>query len=154
MPLLVVFDFDGVMTNNKVIVSQDGTESVVCDRSDGLGVEMLRKSGVAMLILSKEINPVVSARAKKLKIPVIQGIDDKPSALRKYCVKSKVALKSVLYVGNDLNDLAVMKIVGLSACPADSHPRVKKIANIKLTRNGGEGAVRELVEDYLGICTY
>ncbi len=149
-PKLIVFDFDGVLTNNKVILNQNGIESVVCDRSDGLGFEMLRHAGIPALILSKEKNRVVSARGKKLKVPVIQGIDDKPKALRAYCIKEKISLKEVLYVGNDLNDVAAMKIVGASACPFDSHPQVKKISTIKLKRKGGEGAARELIEIYLG----
>jgi 3-deoxy-D-manno-octulosonate 8-phosphate phosphatase (KDO 8-P phosphatase) len=154
LPSLLVFDFDGVLTNNKVIVRQDGTESVICCRSDGLGMEMARKSGLRMLILSKEINPVVSARGKKLKVEVIQAIDDKPKALMAYCKKHKIKLSDVLYVGNDLNDAAVMKIVGQSACPKDSHPLIKKIATLILNNDGGNGAVRELIEDRLGINTY
>lgn len=150
-PKLLVFDFDGVLTNNKVILNQDGIESVVCDRSDGMGFEMLRHAGIPTLILSKEKNPVVTARAKKLKVPVMQAVDDKPTALRAYCAKHKFNLKDVLYVGNDLNDVGVMKIVGTSACPSDSHPMVKKISTIKLKKKGGDGAVRELVELHLGI---
>lgn len=154
LPSLLVFDFDGVLTNNKVIVRQDGAESVICCRSDGLGMEMARKTGLHMLILSKEINPVVSARGRKLKVEVIQAIDDKPKALTAYCKKNKIKLSEVLYVGNDLNDAEVMKIVGQSACPSDSHPLIKKIATLVLKNRGGEGAVRELIEERLGINTY
>lgn len=153
-PKLVVFDFDGVFTNNKVIVSQDGTESVVCDRSDGLGLEMLRRTGMPILILSKELNPVVTARAKKLKLPVIQGIDHKLGELRKYCFERKISLKDVLYVGNDINDLEPMKNVGMTACPKDSHKRILKMSQVVLTRNGGDGAIRELVEEHLGVTEY
>lgn len=148
-PRLVVFDFDGVFTNNKVIVHQDGTESVVCDRGDGMRLEMLRRSGMPILIMSKEKNLVVSARAKKLKLECMQAIDNKLVELRKVCAKRKIALKDVLYVGNDINDLEVMKHVGFTACPADSHHSVLKISKIKLTRNGGDGAILELVEKHL-----
>ena len=154
LPSLLVFDFDGVLTDNKVIVSEDGTESVVCSRGDGLGMEMARKSGLKMLILSKEVNKVVSARGRKLKVEVIQGIEDKPIELQKYCRKYKISLDKVMYVGNDLNDLAVMAIVGTSVAPKNSHPRVLKAASIVLENNGGDGAVRELIEDRLGIMTY
>ena len=154
LPDLLVFDFDGVMTDDKVLVCQDGTESVVCSRSDGLGLEMARKSGLKLLILSKEVNPVVTARGRKLKIEVIQGIDDKPTALRNYCEKNGINLKKVMYVGNDLNDLAVMKIVGTAIAPKNSHPKVLKTASIILGKNGGDGAVRELIEYRLGISTY
>jgi 3-deoxy-D-manno-octulosonate 8-phosphate phosphatase (KDO 8-P phosphatase) len=154
IPSLLVFDFDGVLTDNKVILDQNGKESVVCDRGDGLGIEMARKSGLHILILSKEVNKVVSARGKKLKIKVIQGINDKPSELKKYCEKMGIPLKKVMYVGNDLNDLAVMKLVGTSVAPKNSHPSVLKIASIILGKNGGDGAVRELIEERLGIMTY
>ena len=107
-----------------------------------------------MLILSKEVNPVVSARGKKLKVEVIQAIEDKPKALVAYCKKHRIDLKNVLYVGNDLNDAAVMKIVGKSACPKDAHPLIKKIATLILSKNGGDGAVRELIENHLKIQTY
>ena len=154
LPDLLVFDFDGVLTDDKVIVSQDGTESVRCSRGDGLGIEMARKSGLKMLILSKEVNKVVSARGAKLKIEVIQGIDDKPAALKTYCKKHAISLARVMYVGNDLNDLGVMKIVGVSVAPKNSHPSVLKIASIVLKHDGGDGAVRELIENRLGIMTY
>ena len=89
-PALVVFDFDGVFTNNKVIVSEDGKESVVCDRSDGLGIMMLKAAGIPSFILSKEKNPVVSARAKKLGLEVMQGIDHKLQILSSYCNEKKM----------------------------------------------------------------
>lgn len=154
LPALLVFDFDGVLTDNKVIVDQNGKESVVCDRGDGLGMEMARKSGLKMLILSKEKNKVVSARGKKLQVEVIQGILDKPRELKKYCQKHRIPLSKVMYVGNDLNDLAVMKLVGTAVAPKNSHPAVLKVASIILGKNGGDGAVRELIEDRLGIMTY
>ena len=100
------------------------------------------------------MNPVVTARGRKLKIEVIQGIDDKPTALRNYCEKNGINLKKVMYVGNDLNDLAVMKIVGTAIAPKNSHPKVLKTASIILGKNGGDGAVRELIEYRLGISTY
>ena len=78
---LLVFDFDGVMTDNRVLVFEDGREAVLCSRGDGMGLDLLKKSGLPLAVISKEVNPVVSARCRKLKIPCEQGIDDKLSVL-------------------------------------------------------------------------
>lgn len=142
----VVFDFDGVMTDDCVTVSQDGTESVRCCRSDGYGIDLLREAGVPMLILSKEQNPVVSARAAKLKIPVRQGIHPKRQALQAWCTEQGVALADVAYVGNDLNDLECLRLVGHPVAPADAHPAVRAVSRVVLTRSGGHGVVRECAE--------
>lgn len=150
-PKLVVFDFDGVLTDNRVLVSESGEESVFCHRGDGLGFNMLNMAQIPTLILSKEPNPVVSARAKKLKIPCLQNIEDKVSALVKYCDSNNFLLKDVLYIGNDLNDFLVMKQVGYTACPSDAHPRIKAISKIKLKAKGGYGVAREIVEKHLGL---
>lgn len=146
---LVVFDFDGVMTDNRVLVMQDGTEGVMCNRSDGLGIGMLRDAGVAMLVLSKEENPVVSARCRKLKLECIQGIDDKPAALAKVLTARGLTHDQVAYVGNDLNDVACMKSVGLPIAVADAWPAAAKASKFKTTRRGGHGAVREVCDWFL-----
>jgi N-acylneuraminate cytidylyltransferase len=143
---LIVFDFDGVFTDNRVYVSQDGTETVVCDRRDGLGVEMLKQAGIPMLILSKERNPVVIARSEKLGLEVKTGCDDKKRFLLDFIRQKGVDSASVIYVGNDLNDLDAMETVGCSICPSDSHKKVKENATYILTSKGGNGAVRELAE--------
>ena len=142
----IIFDFDGVFTDNKVYVSQDGTETVVCDRRDGLGVEMLKLAGIPMLILSKERNPVVIARSEKLGLEVKTGCDDKKRFLLDFLWQKGVDSASVIYVGNDLNDLDAMEIVGCSICLSDSHKKVKEKASYILTSKGGDGAVRELAE--------
>lgn len=146
LPKLIVFDFDGVMTDNKLRVNEHGEESVVVNRGDGLGVKMLRKAGIQMLIVSTEENKVVSCRAKKIGVPCMQGIDDKATALRAYCVGNAVELRDVLYVGNDINDLEAMKIVGTRIVPADAHLSVKNIADVVLVSCGGGGVVRELAD--------
>ena len=150
-PQLLVFDFDGVLTDNRVLVFSDGTEAVFCSRGDGLGFDMLRKAEIPTLILSKEKNQVVSVRANKLQVPCLQGVSDKVQALRNYCRKKKISLNDVWYVGNDLNDLEVMKIVGVTASPADAHQQIRKLSQIKLRSPGGRGAARELVEEVLGL---
>ncbi len=143
---LLVYDFDGVMTDNRVLVMQDGTEAVFVNRADGWGVAQLRKAGFKQLILSTETNVVVSARAKKLQIEAIQGSQDKAVDLALYCRNNSIDLKNTLYVGNDLNDLDVMCLVGLPVAPADGHPDILKIAKFITKLNGGAGVIREISE--------
>lgn len=150
IPKLAVFDFDGVLTDNRVIVMQDGREAVLCNRSDGLGTTILRRAGHKVLILTTEKNPVVVMRARKLKVPVIRNAHDKVKSLTTYCVKLGIALRDVLYVGNDLNDVELLKRVGFPYCPRDSHPRVKRLAKV-LTCKGGEGVAREIAEKVYGL---
>jgi YrbI family 3-deoxy-D-manno-octulosonate 8-phosphate phosphatase len=143
---LIVFDFDGVLTDNRVLVFDDGSEAVLCDRADGLAFDLFRQEGIPALILSTEKHPVVAARAGKLKTPCIHGVADKKTALEKYCAQAGIKLDTVMYVGNDVNDLAVMQIVGHRVCPADAHPRVRAICQTVLRSRGGEGVARELAE--------
>ena len=143
---LIVYDFDGVMTDNRVILFQDGTEAVIVNRADGLGVDRIRSRGIPQLILSTETNPVVKARAAKLRIELIASCADKRIALKNYCEKNSYNLQRVLYVGNDLNDLEVMKVVGFPVAPADAHPEIRKIAKLITGTKGGDGVIRELAD--------
>ena len=145
-PQLVVFDFDGVFTDNRVLVDQDGKESVFCDRADGMAIEWLKVSGVRGLILSKERNPVVEARARKVGLPAAQAVDGKAEYLRNWCKAEGINLSDVIYVGNDLNDLECFGIVGCAVAVGDADQRVKDAADVVLTRLGGRGAIRELIE--------
>ena len=142
----VVTDFDGVHTDDRVLVGEDGGEFVVTNRSDGMGVRMLREAGVPLLILSTEVNPVVSARARKLGVDVRQGLDDKAGALLEWSTAKGFDLSRVAYLGNDVNDLACLALVGWPVAVADAHPLVVAAARVVLTRRGGDGAVRELAE--------
>jgi N-acylneuraminate cytidylyltransferase len=146
-----IFDFDGVLTNNLVQIDENGKESVSCSRADGLAFDVLRKLNKSAYILSTEKSPVVSMRAKKLKIPAIQGVSDKVKAIRKLVDENHYNLKNILYAGNDLNDYLAMKLCGYSVCPADSHPKIKNISSVLLRGNGGSGIVRELLEDVLDL---
>ena len=148
---LIVYDFDGVMTDNCVLVFQDGTEAVFANRADGWGIGQLRKAGFRQIILSTETNPVVSTRAKKLQIEVLQGKDDKARDLSDYCQYQGIDLAKVLYVGNDVNDLDVMRIVGYPVAPADAHPKVLAIAKHVTQARGGEGVIKEISEILLSI---
>jgi 3-deoxy-D-manno-octulosonate 8-phosphate phosphatase (KDO 8-P phosphatase) len=148
---LFVFDFDGVLTNNLVQIDKNGKESVSCSRADGLAFDVLRKLNKPAYILSTEKNTVVSARAQKLQISVLQGAENKVAGIQAIIKKENYKLENILYVGNDLNDYRVMSICGFTACPSDSHDKIKQISNIVLKTNGGYGVVRELLEDVLGL---
>ena len=132
------------MTDNHVIVLQDGTEAVFVNRSDGLGVELIRNLGIDQLILSSESNPVVKARAKKLGLEVIDSCKSKKSVLKNYCKQNNYDLKKVIFVGNDINDLEAMNMVGFPIAPADAYPDIIKTARFVTKAGGGQGVVREL----------
>jgi YrbI family 3-deoxy-D-manno-octulosonate 8-phosphate phosphatase len=142
----VVTDFDGVHTDNRVHINEDGSESVLAHRGDGMGVSLLRAAGIPVLILSTETNPVVSARAKKLRVDVQQGVTDKASALRDWAASVDIPLSRIAYLGNDVNDLGCLDIVGWPVVVADAHPDVLPAARVVLSRDGGDGAVRELTD--------
>ena len=143
---LIAYDFDGVMTNNRVLVSSDGTEQVMCHRDDGLGVVLLMQAGVDQIIISNEPNHVVSVRANKVGIPAMHGVDDKCQTLVNYCGKRGIALHRVCYVGNEINDVDVMGVVGLPVCVGDAGAACVAAAKHRLARHGGEGVVLELYE--------
>ena len=146
-----VFDFDGVLTNNFVYMDQNGIESVACSRADGLAFDLLRKLNKPAYILSTEKNSVVTARAIKLQITALQGVGDKVEGIKELAVKEGFDIQNILYVGNDLNDYRVMQLCGFTACPSDSHEAIKSISTIVLRAKGGDGIVRELLEDVFGL---
>jgi 3-deoxy-D-manno-octulosonate 8-phosphate phosphatase (KDO 8-P phosphatase) len=145
-PVLIVYDFDGVMTDNKVFVDQHGNEMVQVNRADGLGIAEIRKLGIQQMIISTETNSVVSARSKKLDLFCLQGVEDKAQALTAYCNVQQISLTNVAYVGNDINDIEVMKLVKTTFCPADAHVSIKEISKYILELKGGEGIVREIFD--------
>ncbi len=142
----VVFDFDGVFTENGVWLSEEGTESIRCDRRDGYGLEKLSESGVRSLVITRERNRVVSERCKKLGIPVRKDVSDKASVLKNWMNEENLPADSVVYVGNDLNDLPAFQAAGTAVAVSDAHERVRERADVILKRAGGHGAVRELCE--------
>ena len=150
---LVVFDFDGVMTDDRVWVDQNGGESVAAHRGDGMGIALLRKAGIPAVVLSTESNPVVAARCRKLGLPLQQDLQDKAEALRKILAERQVAPAQVVYLGNDVNDLPCFPLVGCAVVVADAHPAAKAAADLVLEHNGGHGAVRELVDKLLKMDT-
>ncbi|MET7696223.1 N-acylneuraminate cytidylyltransferase [Streptomyces sp. NPDC005485] len=146
----VVLDFDGTQTDDRVLIDSDGKEFVSVHRGDGLGIAALRKSGLKMLILSTEQNPVVAARARKLKIPVLHGIDRKDLALKQWCEEQGIAPERVLYVGNDVNDLPCFALAGWPVAVASAHDVVRGAARAVTTVPGGDGAIREIAGWILG----
>ncbi|WP_406007116.1 N-acylneuraminate cytidylyltransferase [Streptomyces sp. NBC_00637] len=146
----VVLDFDGTQTDDRVLIDSDGREFVSVHRGDGLGIAALRRSGLRMLILSTEQNPVVAARARKLRLPVLHGIDRKDLALKQWCEEQGIAPERVLYVGNDVNDLPCFALVGWPVAVASAHDVVRGAARAVTTLPGGDGAIREIAGWILG----
>ncbi|MER6105288.1 acylneuraminate cytidylyltransferase [Streptomyces sp. NPDC001832] len=146
----VVLDFDGTQTDDRVLIDADGREIVAVHRGDGLGIAALRKAGLPLLILSTEQNPVVAARAHKLRIPVLHGIDRKDLALKQWCDEQSIAPERVLYVGNDVNDLPCFALAGWPVAVASAHDSVRAAARSVTTTPGGFGAIREIAAWLLG----
>ncbi|MGW0671506.1 cytidylyltransferase domain-containing protein [Streptomyces sp. NPDC002746] len=146
----VVLDFDGTQTDDRVLIDADGRETVAVHRGDGLGIAALRKAGVPLLILSTEQNPVVAARAHKLRVPVLHGIDRKDLALKQWCDEQSIAPERVLYVGNDVNDLPCFALAGWPVAVASAHDSVRAAARAVTTTPGGSGAIREIAAWLLG----
>ena len=146
---LLILDFDGVFTDNRVWVTEQGKETVACHRADGMGLALLKAKGIEAIVLSTEKNPVVSARCKKLGINCVQSLDDKVPALMLISRERGIDLKNITYVGNDINDLGCMKLAGFAVSVADAHIKVLDQADLVLKSRGGHGAVRELCDKIL-----
>ena len=144
---LIVYDFDGVMTDNHVYLDQDGREMAMCHRGDGLGVGIIKKLGIQQVIISTETNPIVARRGEKLGIPVIHNVKDKAQALSDYCAENNKPLENVMYIGNDTNDLEAMKLAGVKGAPKDAEPEILAIADWVSSKNGGQGVIRELARE-------
>jgi len=141
-----VFDFDGVFTDNRVWVNERGEELLAFTRSDGVGLRRLDEVGVRYLIVSMEQNPIVGARAQKLRAECLQGVDDKLPVVREHAERLGVTLEDTAYVGNDINDADCLRAVGVPVVPADAWPEVKPLARWVLSRPGGAGCVREFCD--------
>lgn len=143
---LLVLDFDGVLTDDSVIVKHDGTEAVLCHRGDGLGIERFRKGGGEVVVLSKETSPVVAARCQKLGIECIQGCDDKLPALKSLVAARGLERREIAYVGNDVNDIECVDWAGVGIAVANACDNLKRVASWVTHRTGGRGAVREVCD--------
>jgi YrbI family 3-deoxy-D-manno-octulosonate 8-phosphate phosphatase len=143
----VAFDFDGVMTDNRVWTDQAGNETVACDRSDGWGLNQLKKTDLKLVVLSTEMNPVVAARCKKLGIDCLQGLGaNKLEAFSKWCSDNNLNSSTVIFVGNDANDVECLNFAACGIVTADAYPEARSAANIILEKPGGGGAVREVCD--------
>jgi N-acylneuraminate cytidylyltransferase len=143
---LVCFDFDGVLTDNRVVVDQHGVEAVWCDRGDGWGIARVRELGIPVVVLSTERNDVVPARARKLGVECVHGCADKAEALREIAARHGVALDDVAFVGNDVNDLPALRLVGVPIAVRDARPEVLDAVVAITSRDGGRGAAREVCD--------
>ena len=147
----LIFDFDGVLTDNRVLVFADGTEAVFCNRADGLAFDYFRAHAFPVYIMSTETNPVVQARGAKLQVPVMDNVSDKAAAIAELCKTHGYDTARLMFVGNDLNDLPALDAVGYSVAVADAHPKVLSAANHILTTRGGDGVAREIMESIIGL---
>lgn len=146
---MICYDFDGIMTDNRALVFEGGQEAVFVNRSDGWAVARIREMGITQIILSTEENPVVTARARKLQIPVLQGVSDKRALLIEKAAEKDCDLARIAYLGNDVNDFEAMQLVGLPVAPSDAHPAVLEIAKYITNAAGGAGVVREFYEKFV-----
>ena len=145
------FDFDGVLTDNKVYIDQHGNESVRCSRADGLAFKALKKINKPAFIISSELNPVVKKRAKKLGVKAIIGTFNKLDEIKKINEKNNFKLSRILFVGNDINDYGIINSCRHSACPSDSHAIIKKRSKYHMKSRGGDGIIREILEDLFNL---
>ena len=156
----LIFDFDGVFTDNTVYMDENGIEFSRFSRADGYGINLLAKAkdlawhNLNYFVLSTEMNPVVSKRCQKMNLPYVQGCSNKYQYLKerftKNCFDSEHPFKKLIYVGNDLNDLPIVMEAGFTFCPNDAHPHIKSKSSYISERKGGQDFVREIVEILLG----
>jgi len=142
----IVFDFDGVFTDNRVFINEKGEEAVACWRSDGLGLSKLRKAKIDGMILSTEKNIAVKKRAKKLKLVCVNGVHDKLASLNAEVEKRGLSLEEVAFVGNDINDADCLKASGFPIVVADAHKDIIRLGKYRTKALGGRGAVREICD--------
>ena len=147
VPKIIVTDFDGCLTDDRVWLNQDGEEFVAANRKDGLAVKRLKNLGIEIVIASTETNKVVLARGNKMGVEVLQGLDDKAEAIEQYLKQRNLTWNDVWYIGNDVNDLGAIERANLSICPADAVKKVRKSVEVVLKTNGGRGILSEIVTE-------
>tara|TARA_B110000438_G_C15679346_1_gene591652 strand:+ start:566 stop:1057 length:492 start_codon:yes stop_codon:yes gene_type:complete len=143
---LVITDVDGVLTDGGMYYSSKGEVYKKFNTRDGMGVELLKKNGIETIFLTKENSKVSQSRAKKLKVKIYSGVQNKEKKLFTICKMLSIEPKSICYIGDDVNDLSIMKLVGISATPNDGILEVKKIADLICKNKGGNGAFREFAD--------
>ena len=147
IPKIIVTDFDGCLTDDRVWLNQDGEEFVAANRKDGLAVKRLKNLGIEIVIASTETNKVVLARGNKMGVEVLQGLDDKAEAIEQYLKQKNLTWNDVWYIGNDVNDLGAIERANLSICPADAVKKIRKSVEVVLKTNGGRGILSEIATE-------
>ena len=144
---LIALDFDGVLSTNSVLVDQDGREAVMCSREDGFGIDFLqRNTDVKVIVISREANPVVRKRCEKLKVPCTQEVMDKLEILKKEVKNYGVSMEETCFIGNDISDNDCISAAGIGVAVHDAHKKTKEVAEYVTEKNGGQGAVREIID--------
>lgn len=140
-------DCDGCLTDGGMYYSEHGDELKKFNTRDGMGFALLRQKGIITGIVTSENVDLNRRRAEKLKLDILEvGCKDKVAAVKRICEERGVALENVCYIGDDINDLEVIKMVGFGCCPADAMPEVREAAKYVAKAKGGEGVIREVVE--------
>lgn len=146
---MLVMDVDGTLTDGKIYMSAKGELMKAFNIKDGYGIAHLRDYGIEPVIITGRKSEIVACRCEELKIKEFhQGIENKSFKLREICARFSLPLSQVAYIGDDLNDLPCMRICGFSACPSDAAETVKNSVNYVCRANGGDGAVRDVI-DYI-----
>jgi len=146
---LLACDFDGVMTDGRVYVDQDGRETVRCSRRDGMGITMLQNAGVEVVVISREANPVVTKRCEKIGVKCWSAVETtlgKLGILQAHAAESGLTVDQIAYVGDDVNDIAALNYAGVAFSVADGHRAVQSIADYVTKASGGNHVVREICE--------
>ena len=144
---LVATDVDGVLTDAGMYYSESGEEMKKFNTRDGMGIKLLQRAGIITAIVTQERTKLVAWRGEKLTIPEVhQGVMDKLSLVRDMAERHGLSLEEVSYIGDDVNDVATLEVVGFSATPADGMPQAAAVVDYVCAKKGGEGAVREIIE--------
>ncbi len=144
---LIVLDVDGTMTDSRITYSENGDEIKSFNVKDGLAIASWRKLGKQVAIITGRSSDIVARRAKELHIEhFYQGIHNKKEVLEELLEKLDLTMENVAAIGDDLNDLQMLKAAKISFVPRDASAYVDKIATVILTKKGGDGAVREMIE--------
>ena len=144
---IVLTDVDGVLTDGGMYYSKNGEVMKKFNTRDGMGVELLSKNHIGTIIITKEKSEIVKQRGKKIKVlKTYIGISKKENLLEKICKENKVSLNNIAYIGDDINDLEIMKRVGFSATPKNGIEKIKNISDYICESNGGDGVFREITE--------
>ena len=146
-PKIIFTDFDGCLTDDRVIVNEHGEEFVSANRKDGLAAKRLKDIGIKVVITSMETNKVVLARGNKMGVEVLQGLSDKAKAIDEYLGKNKLTWEESWYIGNDVNDLGAIGKANFSLCPSDAVDVVLKTVDYVLKTKGGFGILSEIVTE-------